>query len=279
MNHSQVAWMVSVAIAGSNLIPPDLAIAQTLAGQCRAAKRDIFIYQEANTNSRLRAVQRNETVTLADNGSNGWIAISAPSTGFVQTADLKPCAGTSNPTPNPPDIPPKPTGLCRQVIIEQGLVVRDQPNTTGKIVGSVTHRQQVTLKSDTETVVDRRTWIEITAPVKGWISSGVGGTANLGTCSGQTAQPAPPTTTTYCSRVTWRGPEGLGVRNEPGGAAINTLRYGQELTLVSREEKVILDPQLRANRLWVEITKPTRGWVSSGIQGGGRNIAPPTPCP
>lgn len=286
------AGMAMVAIAGFNIMgvegaigqssPPTL-IAQSLAGQCRAAKRDIFIYREANTNSRVRALQLNEAVTLADNGNNGWIAISAPTTGFVQTADLKPCPSASNPKPDPAPPAPKPTNLCRQVTIVQGLVVRDQPSIEGKIVGSVAHRQQVTLKSDAVTVVDKRSWVEITAPVKGWVSSGVGGGANLGECgptsqSAQPAQTSPTPPATYCSRVTWQGEEGLGIRKEAGGNAVATLRYGDEITLRSREEKVIFDPQLPGNRFWIEITQPMAGWISSGIQGGGRNIAPPTPC-
>ncbi|MCA1992702.1 MAG: SH3 domain-containing protein, partial [Coleofasciculus sp. S288] len=88
----------------------------SLVGQCRAAKQRIFVYSQRSTSSQtLRTLAVNEQVTLADNGSGGWIAISAPVTGYVQAANLKLCQGQTT----PPD--ETTSNLCR--VANVGLVI------------------------------------------------------------------------------------------------------------------------------------------------------------
>ena len=208
MKVSGIAIATLIALSGLGISQRTIArsgsseiIARALAGQCRAAKRDIFIYRERNTSESHRSLQRDEPVTLADEGRNGWIGISSPTTGFVQVADLKLCAEASNSAPEtpaepeqpeipepekpaPPAIEPEQNQLCRQVIIQQGLIVREEPSLEGNIVGSIAYPQEVTVKTENgEQTIDDRVWVAITAPIRGWVSSGVGGVVNLGGCS------------------------------------------------------------------------------------------------
>ncbi|MDJ1183106.1 SH3 domain-containing protein [Roseofilum casamattae] len=212
MKVSGIAIATLIALSGLGIPQASIArspsseiIARGLAGQCRAAKRDIFIYRERNTSESHRSLQRDEPVTLADEGSNGWIAISSPTTGFVEVADLKSCAEASNsgaetpaepeqpeipetpepekPAPSPPATEPEQNRLCRQVIIQEGLIVREEPSLEANSVGSIAYPQEVTVKAENgERTIDERVWVAITAPIRGWVSSGVGGVVNLGGC-------------------------------------------------------------------------------------------------
>lgn len=226
-------------------------IAQTLVGQCRAAKQDIFIYSERSTNStRIRALPLNAQVTLADNGAAGWIAVSAPATGFVQAADLKPC-GSAPPT----------SDLCRQLRV--ALNVRATPSATGNYISTLNAGQRVTLRSAEERVVAGRSWVEITAPTAGWVSSGVGTERNIENCPG-----TPPVTGRAC-RVTY--PLGLRTHQSPGGVAIAPGVGFNETVTITGERRVIGD------RVWLQISRPANAWVSSGFVGNETNLTP-NPC-
>ena len=146
-----------------------------LVGQCRAAKDRIFVYtQRSTTSETVRTIALNEQVTLADNGSGGWIAISAPATGYVQAASLKPCTagtgtggtgGTGGTTQS---------NVCRVAKVD--LIVRQAGSLTAASVGAVTAQQTVKLanpqQSQTNSAEGNRTWVRIVAPRTGWISSG-----------------------------------------------------------------------------------------------------------
>lgn len=141
-----------------------------LVGQCRAAKQRIFVYTERSTTSQtVRTIGPNQQVTLADNGSNGWIAISSPVTGYVRASDLKLCQGGTQP-------PPQTSNLCRTVTAQDGLSVRQNPSFASARVGGVFLGNTVTLANPQQSQVNpqegNRTWIRIVAPTAGWISSG-----------------------------------------------------------------------------------------------------------
>jgi Bacterial SH3 domain len=165
--------------------PSVIPFANTLIGQCRAAKRSIFIYSQPNTTSKsVRTLAAGEEVILADNGSAGFIAISSPTPGFVEAKDLTSCGGKiSTPTPTPSG------NGCRKVADKDkvGLVVRSQPNRTGSVVGGVGYGTTVTLKTDPPQYSkdsNGRSWVEITAPLSGWVSNGFpeAKTTNLVSC-------------------------------------------------------------------------------------------------
>lgn len=167
-------------------------LAQGLNGQCRAAARPTFIYTDRSMTNPIRALQTNEEVTLAEgSGREGWIAIGSPIIGFVQTKDLKPCAGDSGVTTpsTPSNSSPNPSpNRCRRVIYEgdEGLVIRESPNTASARVGSVFLTDRVTLSEPPQFRLDDagREWVRISAPMTGWISNGFPelGDINLKAC-------------------------------------------------------------------------------------------------
>jgi hypothetical protein len=160
------------AIAAASSLP---AIAQTpaaassLVGQCRAAKQSTAIFsQRSSTSAVVAALAAEQRVTLSENGgADGFIGVSAPSKGFVQTVNLKLCANTPTPTPS--------KGLCRRVTQTQGLVIRQEPNTSAGIVGGADFNSQVFLTTSpatTKITTDGRIWVQIAKPASGWISNG-----------------------------------------------------------------------------------------------------------
>ncbi len=173
-----VAFLTSIFIICSGMattaqVAP-IQIAQ-LSGQCRAANRRIDVFSERRVNSNvLLTLEANNSVTLADDGTNGWIAVSAPTSGFVIARYLKPCTG-SVPTP-PPD-----NNLCR--VAKTGLAVRPRPVAGAEPrAGAVATGQQVTITGETQEDNAGRTWFKISQPAAGWISGSRGGASNLDSC-------------------------------------------------------------------------------------------------
>ncbi|NEQ20688.1 MAG: SH3 domain-containing protein [Microcoleus sp. SIO2G3] len=162
----------------------NIQLAQSVVSQCRAAKQRIFIYPERSTSSQsIRTLAPDEQVTLADSGAAGWVAISFPVAGYVQAIDLKPCpGGTRPPNTRPPNTQPPSSGssqaganVCRKVIAPpEGLAVRGTPVSSAPRIAGVYVGNTVRLASPRETQKDTqgRTWVRITAPSTGWISSG-----------------------------------------------------------------------------------------------------------
>lgn len=167
-------------------------LAQSLVGQCRAAKDRIFVYAQRSLNSgTLRTLAADEQVTLADNGVRGWIGISEPEVGYVQAEDLAKCP-TEAAKPNPPTKTTTTTttsSLCRVVTSQnlEGLAIRQQPDKNSPRVDGVYPGNRVTLKTNPpQFQLDKegRAFVEITAPTAGWISYGYpnANSANLGAC-------------------------------------------------------------------------------------------------
>ncbi|MBE9117315.1 hypothetical protein IQ249_15560 [Lusitaniella coriacea LEGE 07157] len=247
---------IAVAQEATTLGSEEIQLAQGLVGQCRAAKRDIFIYSERSTGStKIRALSMNTEVTLAGNGANGWIAVSAPATGFVQTADLKSCGSS----PQPPT-----KNLCRKLNV--AMNIRATPRLNGRYLTTLAAGRQVTLKTDTETMADGRYWVEITSPVQGWLSSRPAtGNSNIGNC---TSSPNPPAPSPKSCKVAY--PLGLRVWNSPTGNPISGVAFNQTVSTTGQRRTI-------GNRVWLEITSPVKGWVSSGFIGRENNLSP-NPC-
>ena len=139
-------------------------------GECRTAARSTFIYQERSTTNRIRALQSNEQVILAEaGGRDGWIAVSSPISGFVQTKDLKRCAEVST--------RPVRRNLCRQVIYEgvEGVAVREKPEISSSQVSTVFFGDRITLSNPPEFITDGmgREWTKLADPSVGWMSNGI----------------------------------------------------------------------------------------------------------
>lgn len=265
-------------------VPAPVEMAQTTVGQCRAARRNIFIYRDRSTNSPLSALSIDERVRLADNGVNGWIAVDAPITGFVQASDLRPCVeqpvASPQPQPQPQPRPPIAANTCRQVSWDEGLEVKRAPN--GDRVGGVAYAQQVTLTGNQQATFDRdrnanRLWAEISSPVRGWVTSGLeGGGSNLAPCGTVVARPPatprPAPAPNLCRQVVWR--EGLVIQRTPNGDQVGSVTFQQQVR-VTGNERVLPDTRGGGNRVWVEISSPVRGWVTNGTTSSrGTNLGP-----
>lgn len=170
------------------------------------------------------------------------------------------------------------TGLCRQTIVPQGLVVRAEPSPNAARVGGVPDNGQVLLVQGFEGIKgsNGRIWIEITEPVDGYISNGYpNGRSNLIYCPGDTVgrtpepEPEPddgetPSSTNLCRRVEGRvAPRGLVVRSDASrfSARVGGVPAGGEVTLVPDYE--LIPDKNDEPRNWVEITEPVDGYLSA----------------
>lgn len=175
--------------------PGNYQLAQTLVGQCRAPKERVFVYSQRSTTSQtIRTIGPNDQVTLADDGAAGWIAISSPTVGYVRVSELTACPAANRPNPAPSPAPSsaltQTTSLCRTVLYsgpEGGLAIRSGPDRSAPRVGGAQLGERVRLRtSPPPTTLDKdgRSWVEVTAPSRGWISYGYlnSKSINLGLC-------------------------------------------------------------------------------------------------
>lgn len=179
---------------------------------CRITRDQIGIYQEPNVSEAAVGILAEEmTITLGTGSGNGWARIVAPQTGWVQAKFLRgnaatPCPAGSKPTAAAPVesvTPPSaethnngtavadttPAGeseplvsraVCA-VLPDGGLIVRDQPNlANSRVIGAIRPGNYTFQFTRDRQVVSERQWAYITAPAKGWVSTGiVGGGSNL----------------------------------------------------------------------------------------------------
>jgi len=165
---------------------------------CRITRDQIGVYQEPNlSEAALGVLAKDDTIALGTGSGNGWARIVAPQTGWVQAKFLRgnsatPCpagqAPASSPnstvsapplaaSPNPVAADPVSRAVCA-VLPEAGLIVRDQPSLVdSRVIGSIrpgNYTFQFT-RDRTETGEPKRQWAYITAPAKGWVSTGIVG--------------------------------------------------------------------------------------------------------
>lgn len=149
----------------SSLSSGNIQLAQ-LAGQCRATTRTIDIFTEPSVGTSsdiVRTLEPNQRVTLAGEGSAGWIQVSSPASGYVIARYLKSCETNPRPT----------TGTCRRIIApSEGLIIRSQPTSSSSQVGSVLVGTTVKVTGASSVDSAGRTWLEISTPRSGWVSSG-----------------------------------------------------------------------------------------------------------
>lgn len=158
--------------------PNNVKLAQSRVGACRAAARSTFIYQDRSTAYRIRSLQSNEKVTLAEErGRAGWIAISSPISGFVETKDLKLCSEVSARPASPS------SNLCRQVTYKglEGVAIRERPDINSRQLDAVFLSDRVTLVNPPQFILDDqgREWVRLSAPSAGWMSNGFPATGDI----------------------------------------------------------------------------------------------------
>ena len=226
--------IIAPAIAGTDITRSEgsLKLAQgSLAGQCRVAKAQIPVFKSADTTSEaVRLLAPNEQVTLADNSAkpSGFIRISAPVVGFVQTVNLLPCSSSTLTSPSPTGSTatfPSPTGSTATA-----------PRPTGS-----------TATAPTPASSPAAAPTPASSPAAS--PSPSGGTAT-------------PTNQELCRRVV-RPSQGLVIRKEPTlkSPQVGMVPYQGRVTLVASP------PALRTadERDWVEISAPARGWISHSL--------------
>lgn len=189
--------------------------------------------------------------------------------GVAGIATPAPLAQSESPENNPASQTVQtPASLCRRVTARQGLAVREKPEPNSLRLGGVTFNTQVRLAEGARNIKgsDGRVWIEIAAPLSGYIASGYPNSeTNLGPCSGTvTTPPQTPPAGNLCRQVEPRvAPKGLAVRAQ--ATQLSAYRGGipanGRVTLVENY-RLVLDTS-GANRNWVEISAPIRGFVSA----------------
>lgn len=157
--------------------------------------------------------------------------------------------------------------LCRQVFEPQGLAIRRRPTPNSPRVGGVRYRDEVTLVRNSEGIrgPGGRTWIEITYPVRGFISNGYpDGRSNLVLCSDDLISQPPQQSASLCRRIDRRAaPRGVAVRARPSrfSSRVGGVPTGQEVYLV--EDYQLVGDANNEPRNWVEIVEPLAGFISA----------------
>ncbi|MCB8779315.1 SH3 domain-containing protein [Planktothrix agardhii 1032] len=161
------------------------------------------------------------------------------------------------------------SSLCRIIGEQQGLAVHSRPTPTSPVVGGVGFKTEVTLANNSGGTrgPDGRTWVEISAPIKGYISNGFPDrSGNLQDCSGQVQKPEPPTTqpVSLCRQIDFAAaPNGVVVREKPSRFSdrVGSLAPGARVRLM-QNYRLIPDPN-GEKRDWVGISEPEEGYISA----------------
>jgi hypothetical protein len=181
MNKNFLSLGLGSFVAASALlissVAPVMAQAAPLIGQCRAVNKQTPLFKTRSTSGEAAVLLKmNDQVVLSENSaSDGLIAVSKPSSGFVAVANLKTCPGAKPPVTPPVKPPTKPddASACRLVVQSKGLAIRKDPATTGEVVGGAGFNEKVTLVMPMEKkVIEGRTWLKIEKPNMGWVSEG-----------------------------------------------------------------------------------------------------------
>ena len=256
--------IIAPAIAGTEITTSEgsLKLAQgSLAGQCRVAKAQIPVFKSADTTSEaVRLLAPNEQVTLADNSAkpSGFIRISAPVVGFVQTVNLLPCSSSALTSPSPTGstaTSPSPTGSTATSPRPTGSTATSPRPTGSTATAPRPTGSTATAQSPTSSPATSPTPASSPAAAPTPASS-------------PTATPAPsgstatPTNRELCRRVV-KPSQGLVIRQEP---TIKSPQVGM-VPYLGRVTLVASPPPLRTadERDWVEISAPARGWISHSL--------------
>lgn len=161
--------------------------------------------------------------------------------------------------------------FCRRTLAPSGLIIRQGPNPTSPQVGFVPFDEQVTLVQGFQGIQgpQGRQWVEIAAPMRGYVSNGYGNTSNLGYCVEQVGTTpvatTGPTPVNLCREVNSdRAPRGLAIRENP--SRLSTYKGGVDAAgRVTLVENYQLVRDLNGEpRDWVQITFPINGYISAG---------------
>lgn len=145
---------------------------ETVAGSnCRKVISSQIALRVEPAGDVVATLEENQEVSIANEGSNGWVPIELPTSGFVRSSELGYCdaeVSQARPTVTPQTAtvvsqPPIGTG-CRQVNMASGLNVRDTPG--GNIIGSLEKDRYVYITDE-----GYEGWVPITKPMDGYVRS------------------------------------------------------------------------------------------------------------
>ena len=156
--------------------------------------------------------------------------------------------------------------LCRQVIVENGLAIFEDPDPDTDVLGGVGFGDTVTLIERYRGILgpDGNLWVQISEPVGGFIINGPqGGEGSLAFCGNRPIE-RPIARVGLCRQVDRRAaPDGLIVRASNSALAerVDGIESGGRVTLIP--DYTLLPDRDGADRNWVEISAPTPGFVSA----------------
>ncbi|MDY6804585.1 MAG: SH3 domain-containing protein [Cyanobacteriota bacterium] len=147
---------------------------ETVAGSnCRQVISPRIEVRKEPAGDVVATLEENQEVSIANEGSNGWVPIELPSSGFVRSSELGYCDSevsqaqpTTAVTPQTATVvsqPPIGAG-CRKVNMASGLNVRDAPG--GNIIGSLEKDLYVYITDE-----GAEGWVPITKPMDGYVRS------------------------------------------------------------------------------------------------------------
>ena len=184
--------------------------------------------QPSTSGTVVGTLKGDQTVTItAKNGS--WYKISSPLVGYVHSDYISITSDTSG------DEVYNATG--KVITVTSTLNVRNQPSTSGTVVGTLKGDQSVTITAK------NGSWYKISSPLVGYVHSDYISITN--TSNGDQAF----NTTGKVINVT----STLNVRNQPStsGTVVGTLKGGQSVIITAR------------NRWWYKISFPLVGYIHS----------------
>ena len=182
--------------------------------------------QPSTSGTVVGTLKGDQTVTItAKNGS--WYKISSPLVGYVHSDYISITSDTSG------DEVYNATG--KVINVTSTLNVRNQPSTSGTVVGTLTGNQSVTITAK------NGSWYKISSPLVGYVHSDY--ISITSDTSGDEVYNATGTIVNVTST--------LNVRNQPStsGTIVGTLKGGQSVIITAK------------NRWWYKISSPLVGYV------------------
>lgn len=161
--------------------------------------------------------------------------------------------------------------LCRRSNVQAGLAIHQRPTPNSPVVSTLGFNQEVTLAVNARNYrgPGGRTWIEITSPIRGFVSQGFpNNQTNLINCDLQDNLAVDNTVidnNRLCRQVDRRAaPRGVVVRADVSTTStrVGGALSGSRVLLVDNYR--LIPDRNGERRNWVEIVAPVRGFISAG---------------
>jgi hypothetical protein len=157
-----------------------------------------------------------------------------------------------------------PSIFCRRVDVPDGLLVHEKPNSSSVILGALRFDSELTLVEDFRAIEtsENEMWIEVAAPVPGYVLHGLPSDSNLGFCGSATSNAALDATESLCRQVNrLTAPIGLKIRADASGRSPSPggLDAGDRVLLLPGY--TLVDDREGGRHQWVRLAYPRDGYV------------------